>query len=149
MIDQVSMGGLGLRGAENHGSATYAASLLSSQLLTQSLMKLSWALCLVGLTQKQMSLKVDLELQRQLLQGVGEEENRERARLSSLGLPHAGDWLNTAPLKALGLHLRATEFILVVKYRLGLRLFDTADPCPACLRHSGVWRSCTMLRVRG
>ena len=34
----VSMGGLGLRGAENHGSATYAASLLSSQLLTQSLM---------------------------------------------------------------------------------------------------------------
>ena len=38
MIDQVSMGGLGLRGAENHGSATYAASLLSSQLLTQSLM---------------------------------------------------------------------------------------------------------------
>ena len=145
----VSMGGLGLRGVENHGSATYAASLLSSQLLTQSLMKLSWALCLVGLTQKQMSLKVDLKLQRQLLQGVGEEENRERARLSSLGLPHAGDWLNTAPLKALGLHLRATEFILVVKYRLGLFLFDTAGPCPACLRHSGVWRSCTMLRVRG
>ena len=29
---------LGLRGAENHGPATYAASLLSSQLLTQSLM---------------------------------------------------------------------------------------------------------------
>ena len=83
-----------------------------------------------------MSLKVDLELQRQLLQGVGEEENRERARLSSLGLPHAGDWLNTAPLKALGLHLRATEFILVVKYRLGLCLFDTAGRCPACLRHS-------------
>ena len=83
-----------------------------------------------------MSLKVDLKLQRQLLQGVGEEENRERARLSSLGLPHAGDWLNTAPLKALGLHLRATEFILVVKYRLGLCLFDTAGPSPACLRHS-------------
>ena len=90
----------------------------------------------MGLTQKQMSLKVDLELQRQLLQGVDEEENRERARLSSLGLPHAGDWLNTAPLKALGLHLRATEFILVVKYRLGLCLFDTAGRCPACLRHS-------------
>ena len=93
----VSMGGLGLRGA-------YAASLLSSQLLTQSLMKLSWALCLVGLTQKQMSLKVDLKLQRQLLQGVGEEENRERARLSSLGLPHAGDWLNSehCPAKGFG-----------------------------------------------
>ena len=86
-----------------------------------------------------MSLKVDLEAQRQLLQGTGEEEDRERARLASLGLRHAGDWLNTAPLKALGLHLRATEFILVVKYRLGLPVFDTAGPCPACLRHSDVF----------
>ena len=34
----VSIGGLGLRGVENHGSATYAASLLSSQFHTQSLM---------------------------------------------------------------------------------------------------------------
>ena len=100
----VSLGGLGLRGAENHGPATYAASLLSSQLLTQSLMNhdevelgpvlegeelvgsLSPELLaaigeargeeareavLIGLTQKQMSLKVDLELQRQLLQGPG------------------------------------------------------------------------------
>ena len=38
----------------------------------------------MGMTQKQMSLKVDLEAQRQLLQGIGEEEDRERARLASL-----------------------------------------------------------------
>ena len=94
---------------------------------------------LVGLTQKQMSLKVDLEAQRQLLQGIGEEEDREKARLASLGLQHAGDWLNTPPLKALGLHLRAAEFVMVAKYRLGLPVFDTAGPCPACLRMSDIY----------
>ena len=83
------------------------------------------------MTQKQMSLKVDLEAKRKLLQGIGEEEDREKARLASLGLQHAGDWLNTAPLKALGLHLRAAEFVMVVKYRLGLPVFDTPGPCPA------------------
>ena len=86
------MGGLGLRGAEDHGPATYAASVLSSKMLTQSLAgpdqaehgpvpegeelqgSLSPGLLaaigeaqgeeareadLVGLTQRQMSLKVD------------------------------------------------------------------------------------------
>ena len=168
----VSMGGLGLRGAEDHGPTTYAASVLSSKLLTQSMIgpdqaehgpvpegeelqgTLSPGLLaaigeaqgeeareadLVGLTQRQMSLKVDQHVHQQLLEGVGEEEDRERARLASLNLQHAGDWLNTAPLKALGLHLRAAEFILVVKYRLGLPVFDTAGPCPACLRHSDIF----------
>ena len=61
---------------------------------------------------------------------------RERARLASVALPHAGDWLVVAPLAALGLHLRPAEFVLVVKYRLGLAVFDQAGPCPACLRPS-------------
>ena len=56
---------------------------------------------------------------------------RERARLASVALPHAGDWLVVAPLAALGLHLRPAEFVLVVKYRLGLAVFDQAGPCPA------------------
>ena len=53
---------------------------------------------LVGVTQKQMSVRVDLHQQELLLNRVGEDEVRERARLASLALPHAGDWLNTAPL---------------------------------------------------
>ena len=89
---------------------------------------------LVGMTQRQMGTKVDLEQQRQLMDMVGEEEERERARLLSLTLNHAGDWLNTPPIKALGLHLRPQEFILALKYRLGLPVFDTHGPCPACLR---------------
>ena len=43
-----------------------------------------------------------------------------------------------APLVALGLHLRPQEFVLAVKYRLGLAVFDQAGPCPACLKQSDV-----------
>ena len=91
---------------------------------------------LVGLTQHQMSSKADLPQQRQLIGGIEEEDVREVARISSLSLPHAGDWLNTPPLTALGLHLRSSEFVLAVKYRLGLPVYDRAGPCPACLRPS-------------
>ena len=94
---------------------------------------------LVGLTQRQMGVKVDLHQKQKLMEMVGEEEERERARLLSLSLDHAGDWLNTPPLKALGLHLRPPEFVLALKYRLGLPVFDTAGPCPACLRESDVY----------
>ena len=164
----VALGGLGLRGAEDHAPAAYAASYLSSQLLMQSLLgeipqplqddqedesNLSRHLLaalsaaqgeealeadLVGMTQHQMSAKIDLHLQRQLIGGVDDEEVREVARLNSLSLPHAGDWLNTPPLTALGLHLRPIEFVLAVKYRLGLPVYDRAGPCPACLRPSDV-----------
>ena len=91
---------------------------------------------LAGLNQKQISLKVDQEVQRQLLDSLEDDEDREQARLASLALPHAGDWLNTAPLTALGLHLRPLEFVMAVKYRLGLPVYDRAGPCPACLRPS-------------
>ena len=76
--------------------------------------------------------------QRQLAELFGEDEEREKARLLSISLDHAGDWLNTPPLIALGLHLRPVEFVLVVKYRLGLPVFDQRGPCPACLQESDI-----------
>ena len=89
------------------------------------------------MTQKQMSVKIDLHQQQLLVQQVDQQGgDRERARLASLSLRHAGDWLNTPPLTALGLHLRAAEFALAVKYRLGVPVFNTEGPCPACLRPS-------------
>ena len=94
---------------------------------------------LVGMTQKQMSVKVDLEQKRQLAELFGEDEEREKARLLSISLDHAGDWLNTPPLIALGLHLRPVEFVLVVKYRLGLPVFVQSGPCPACLQEGCSW----------
>ena len=77
-----------------------------------------------------------LKQQKILEGGIGDNEVRERARLASLTLPHSGDWLNTAPLIALGLHLRPVEFVMVAKYRLGMDLYNRSGPCPACLRLS-------------
>ena len=76
------------------------------------------------------SLKIDQEQLRRLEGMVDEDDTREKARLGSLSLPHAGDWLNCAPIKSLGLHLRPSEFVLAVKYRLGLPIYDAEGPCP-------------------
>ena len=76
---------------------------------------------------------MDQEQRRRLLVGVGEEEEVEvKARLQSLTLPHAGNWLNVAPFISLGLHLRPQEFVLAADYRLGLPLYGEGPTCPVC-----------------
>ena len=89
------------------------------------------------MSQKAASLNIDLHNQR-LLTNYYETEGIEReiARMASLGLPHAGDWLNVVPSPVLGLHLRSAEFSIAVKYRLGCPVFSTAGKCPACPRYS-------------
>ena len=89
------MGGLGIRGAEDHGPVAYAVSYLSSRPLVSKL------------------LNLNEEDPANLPQGSlphttlpGECSVRETARLASLDLAHAGDWLNLVPFPALGLHLR-------------------------------------------
>ena len=161
----VADGGLGLRAAANHAPAAYASSVLAAQplsdrllghdfaglnpddpLLPQSLLdrlsaeqgELVQEEDVNGVSQKQLSWKIDQHLLKVLQEQIGEEEMREKARLLSLGLPHCGDWLNTPPLKALGLHLRPSEFVLATKYRLGLPLYEQEGPCPACRRLSDV-----------
>ena len=79
------------------------------------------------------SLKVDLHNKSFLSNLIAEQgETREIARMSSLGLPHAGSWLSVVPSPALGLHLRSAEFIPVLKYRLGIPIYSKEGPCPAC-----------------
>ena len=92
---------------------------------------------LEGVSQKAASLKID-EHNHQLLSDflTREGDVREIARLASLGLPHAGDYLNVVPNPALGLHLRASELVAVLRYRLGVNVYPTAGPCPACGGHS-------------
>ena len=98
-----AMGGLGLRSALDHAPTAHA------------------------------SVKVDLLNQSLLLQKITEEgEVREIARMASLGLPHASSWLSVVPSPSLGLHLRAAEFIPVLKYRLGIPVYTCDGPCPAC-----------------
>ena len=60
------------------------------------------------------------------------ESVREVARLTCLQLPRAGAGLNMVPSPALGLHLRAAEFVMALKLRLAVKVFTKAGPCPAC-----------------
>ena len=114
----------------------------------RSLISLSWVFNLigeeaseeemVGVPQKVLSLQVDMERRRRLMEGLGEEEVQERARLMSLGLPQAGSWLTMAPILALGLHMCPQEFVLAARLRLGMAVYSQAGPCPACHQHSDV-----------
>ena len=57
---------------------------------------------------------------------------REKVRLNSLTLPHAGAWLSAVPIKGLGLYLSASEFQAVLRYRLGLPVYSDERRCPYC-----------------
>ena len=157
----VAMGGLGLSAARDHAPAAYTTSLLASQDLKLKILNsteqespatVQQALLiylsdkmgeeasldsLIGVPQKAVSLTINqnkLQLLSDHINGLGDV--REIARLSSLGLPHSGDWLNVMPSPTLGLHMRPAEFIVSVKYRLGVPVFSTAGQCTACARHS-------------
>ena len=155
----VAMGGLGLRAASDHASVAYATSFLSAQTLLDDLLgqgedgepepaSLPQPLLdnisekqgedvivesLIGMSQQMASLKVDQKNQSFLSNLLAEEgDDREIARMSSLGLPHAGGFLSVVPSPPLGLHLRSAEFIPVIKYRLGIPVYSSEGPCPAC-----------------
>ena len=55
---------------------------------------------------------------------------RDKARLLSLSLPHAGDFLDAIPSPSLGLNLDTRSFGVAIGYRLGLPLL-TAGECGA------------------
>ena len=55
---------------------------------------------------------------------------KDKARLNCVSREGSGDWLTALPSKALGLHLRMSEFILAVRYRLGLPIFLQEGNCP-------------------
>ena len=86
------------------------------------------------MTQKMISLEIDKNMKVRLAQSL--TVKRDMARLASLGLPHAGDWLNVIPSPVLGLHVRPQEFRYSVLYRLGAPIYPSAGPCPACKKDS-------------
>ena len=150
-----AMGGVGLRSAVDHAQVAHAVSLLAAQPLLNGLLgedseetqlpqslldkitaktgEIASVESLSGVSQREASLKVDLLNQSLLLHHLNEEgEVREIARMASLGLPRAGNWLSVVPSPALGLHLRTAEFIPVLKYRLGLPVYSADGLCSAC-----------------
>ena len=68
-------------------------------------------------------------------------ELRDRARLLSLSLPHAGDWLDVLPSPTLQLHLDSRTFGKALAYCLGLRTMPAsqcaADHCDKLLDEKG------------
>ena len=83
--------------------------------------------------QKFLSLQADLAAAGRLADTTARLGSlREQARLASLSLPYSGTWLNVVPSPALGLHIRGTEFVTALKYRLGSHIYQAAGPCPAC-----------------
>ena len=157
----VHIGGLGLRGAAEHASASHVASLLASETQVRRLLQspeddtarftLPQPLLddlaarqgeeasvetVWGLTQKMLSKRIDSQNLQRLRDQVGDDDVREKAKLESLGLPYAGAWLVAPPIRALGLHLQPAEFIMAVKLRLGIHVYTSDSPCPACQRPS-------------
>ena len=159
----VSMGGAGLRAALDHAPVAYASSYLAAQPLVRNLLgrreedapaalpqplldcitarqgEEATTESLEGLTQKMASQAIDLNNQSMLLNHYKAEGcTREIVRMASLGLPHSGDWLSVVPCPALGLYLRGPEFLVSLKYRLGVPVFLAEAPCPACQRPSDI-----------
>ena len=162
----VSLGGLGLRTAEDHGGVAYASSFLACQPILRTLLHMGEEQdpislpqellsgvndkfgeeegvvsteYLGGLNQKAASQKIDLRNQHLLFERLRHEGCvREIARLASVSLPksHAGDWLTVVPSPGLGLLLRSPEFVAALRYRLGQPIFSRDGPCPACGKQS-------------
>ena len=122
----VAMGGLGLRGAVDHSAGAYVSSVYASESLKEGLLphgnvqlNIIDALALLRqqtngelsaeelpeTSQKMISYEIDKHLKLSLAQSLS--DRRDKARLASLGLPHAGDWLNVIPSPILGLHMRS------------------------------------------
>jgi hypothetical protein len=69
------------------------------------------------MSQKMISFEIDKKLKSCLAQSL--VDKRDKARLASLGLAHAGDWLNVVPSPIFGLHVRPQEFRYSVLYKAG------------------------------
>ena len=160
----VSMGGLGLRAAQDHSDAAFASSITSAHPLCSKLLQLDEdsplslpqelltnlsakmgeeviiaSESLVGRSQRELSSKIDLtNLQLLTSQVQGQGRVRDIARLASVSIKdsHAGAWLTVIPSPGLGLKLQPAEFVVALRHRLGHPIYTADGPCPACGRPS-------------
>ena len=142
----LSRGGLGMRSLMLHAPAAYIASICSSGYGLQSLTHLTHAVemfnvCVApadkisldslassNINQKMLSSKLD-DYQ---LQGIFNRSSvADRARLLSISAPHSSSWLSVVPSEGLGLHFEPNQYIVALKWWLGL---DTScgSSCAFC-----------------
>ena len=155
-----STGGLGLRLAASHGAAAYLASVGATESMVQEMRNREEITPEVGqameslnaqlgdhltyevvrvTTQRALSVQIDAEASRRLQETL--TSDRDKARMKCVEREGAGDYLNAMPSKGLGLHLRKQEFIFAIRFRLGLRVFETEGDCPMprCTIHSDAY----------
>ena len=147
----IKLGGLGLRSAKQHAAAGFISSVSRTRSIVRALLpgnvtnrNIDDALSLLRIscgnatysslsllppefTQHSLSQEIDSHSFKDL---VDSANIRSKARLNSLSLPHAGDWLDAVPSPALNLNLNSRSFAAVVCYRLGLPVTST-QPCLA------------------
>ena len=64
------------------------------------------------MNQKMISLEIDKKLKISLVESLTEKRDKARiARIASIGLPLAEDWLNVIPSPILGLHARRSGIL--------------------------------------
>ena len=68
-----------------------------------------------------------------------EADERLRLILPSIRLPGTGDFLNVVPSPALKLRIHKTEFVMALKYRLGLPVFPDESECTFCAKTSDIF----------
>ena len=150
-----SLGGLGLRQALLHAPAAYIGSLEQCKPLISAMLGHPPALpcyipeCVsavaesagrpdwlslgdvdVPITQHALSKLLDLALFDTVLDSA--HDIRSRALALSCSIPHAGDWLNAIPSRALGLHFLDREYCVCLQYWLGLPIFSESSRCSIC-----------------
>ena len=147
----VKIGGSGLRSANQHCSAAFIASNAHTRNIVDSLLPprierrstlnafpllqqntgnptyTNTDLLPPDFTQHSLSIEIDTFARSSLLNNA---DSRNKARLHSLNLPHAGDWVDAPPSSSLNLTLDSRSFGAVMGFRLGLPLL-TASECRA------------------
>ena len=93
---------------------------------------LSWEE-LMGFNQKALSTFIDARNAHIHTTRIDREGNtREKARVRALTQPNAGAWLCASPNPKTGSHLKSQDFVLCLKYRLGLPIYREGAHCPLC-----------------
>ena len=158
----VSLGGVGLRSAALHAPAAFVASnsqcaSLVERLVsrTSSRIDTSRAMSLLSNStshattplqgpissetpQRLLSRRVD-ESRLYVLENNVCLDERLRLVLPSIRLAGTGVFLNVVPSPALKLHIHKTEFVMALKYRMGLPVFPDESDCAFCGKLSDIY----------
>ena len=141
-------GGSGLRSATLHSPAAFIASALQTRTIVDKILpahiqrrSLDGAFPLLqtntanptyssidllppNSTQNSLSAEIDANAHSHLLEAA---DARNKARLRSLSLVHAGDFLDATPSAHLNLNLDSRSFSVAMAYRLGVPIMAASE----------------------